>query len=195
MNWLGLALISGILLGFYDISTKKALTKSNLLHVLALYTFFNFVLVSFEFRNALNTGLPSIALIFFKSVLVYTAWILGFIAIRSLPISIISPFSTLNPVFSILFGIAILHEKLLGLQIAGIIVVLGSYYLIGKAGAVEVRGLFRNKYLYFMAGSTFFSAVTASDGQGHPKNGKCRANAILVLLLHVFVICRDTRCI
>ena len=187
--------ISGILLGFYDISTKKALTKSNLLHVLALYTFFNFVLVSFEFRNALNTGLPGIALIFFKSVLVYTAWILGFIAIRSLPISIISPFSTLNPVFSILFGIAILHEKLLGLQIAGIIVVLGSYYLIGKAGAVEVRGLFRNKYLYFMAGSTFFSAVTASDGQGHPKNGKCRANAILVLLLHVFVICRDTRCI
>jgi drug/metabolite transporter (DMT)-like permease len=156
-----MALVSGIFLGFNDIFTKKALEKSNLFNVLAIYTFLNFVLVSFELPGALNIGFQGIALIFLKSVLVYIAWILAFSAIQSLPISVISPFNTLNPMFSILFGIIILHENLLGLQIAGIVVVLFSYYLIGKAGAVEVKGLFKNRYLYFMVGSTFLSAITA----------------------------------
>lgn len=160
-NWLWMTLISGILLGFYDICTKKALREIPLLNVLAFYSITNLVLVAFEFNNAINVDLSSIILIFAKSVIIFFAWLLSFIAIRGLPISIISPFGTLTPVFTILFGVLILNERIIFLQALGIIIMLIVYYFIGKIGAVEIKGLFKNKYLYLMIASTFLSSISA----------------------------------
>lgn len=156
-----MTLISGILLGLYDICTKKALEKTPVTQVLMLYTLFNFILVSFEFINAIHADFLMVLLILGKSFIIFFAWRMSFMAIKGLPISIITPFGTLTPVFTILLGMLFLGERLLYLQIIGIAVMLSAYYLIGRVGAVEVKGLFRNKYLYLMAASTFLSSVTA----------------------------------
>jgi len=153
--------MSGILLGFYDVLTKKALRKVSLLNVLALYTLFSFLIVSFDYKNALKVESFSLILILLKSFIIFISWILGFIALRSLPISVISPFSTLTPVFTIFMGVTILGERFSLLQVAGIIIILISYYFIGKTGKAEIASLFRNKYLYMMVGSTFLSATSA----------------------------------
>jgi transporter family protein len=128
---------------------------------LALYSLINFILVAFEFNNAINTDFKSIILIFVKSIIIFFAWLLSFIAIRGLPISIITPFGTLAPVFTILFGVLILNEQIVFLQAVGIIVILTVYYFIGRIGTVEVEGLFKNKYLYLMIASTFLSSISA----------------------------------
>lgn len=160
-NWLWMTLVSGILLGLYEICTKKALNEIPLLNVLALYSITNFILVAFEFNNAMNTDFKGIILILIKSVVIFFAWLLSFIAIRGLPISIISPFGTLTPIFTILFGVLILNERILLLQAVGIAIMLTVYYFIGKIGALEIKGLFKNKYLYLMIASTFLSSISA----------------------------------
>ncbi len=160
-NWLWMTLISGVLFGFYDIFTKKALSRASLLNVLMLYSIGNFILVSFEFNNAIHADIGSIGLILIKSVCIFFAWMLSFMAIRGLPISIISPFNMLVPIFTIILGVLILNETLTLVEIIGVAVIMLSYYFIGKVGTVEVKGLFKNKFLYLMVISTFLSSISA----------------------------------
>ena len=160
-SWLLMSLISGVFLGFYDIFRKKALEIIPLLNVLTLYTFFSFLLVSFDIVNALKIDKISLLLVLLKSGVIFFSWIMGFIAIRGLPISVITPFGTLTPVFTIILGIAVLGERMLPLQVAGIAVIMASCYFIGETGSNEVENLFRNKNLYIMAGGAILSSFSA----------------------------------
>lgn len=159
--WLWMSLISGVLLGFYEIFTKKALSKASLLNVLALYTLCSFLLVSFEIRNALNISFPYLCLIFLKSLIIFFSWLLGFLALRNIPISIYSPFTTLVPVFTVVLGVAVLGERLVFWQSFGVFLILIAYYFINKTGSKETGNLMFNKYFYLVVGSTFLSAISA----------------------------------
>ncbi len=159
--WLWLTLASGVLLGFYDIFKKKSLEKIPVLNVLALYSVFSFLLVSYELNNAISINKVSLLITLIKALVIFLSWTLGFTAIKHLPISVISPFGTLSPVFTIFLGVFILNESLEFKQAIGIFVMLLSYYFIGMTGKAEIKGLFRNKYLYLMIGSSLLSAVSA----------------------------------
>jgi bacterial/archaeal transporter family protein len=161
-SWLWLVIVSGILLGLWDITKKKALKNNTVLTVLAFYSIVSAILVSYEFNNALQISSDKLVIIFIKSFIVFVSWILSFAAIKYLPISIITPFNTLNPVFSILFGILLLGERLSLIQTFGIVIMLLSYYFLGKVGSMEINGLFKNKYFYFMVAAAILSAVSAT---------------------------------
>lgn len=161
-SWILLVLISGILLGFWDITKKKALEKNSIVSVLAFYSLFCFILVSFEFKNAINMDKGKIFIVFIKTFIIFLSWTLNFTAIKNLPISVITPFDTLNPLFSIILGILVLNEKLALFQALGIFIMLVSYYFIGKVGSKEVVKIFNNKYFYFMIISSALSAVSAT---------------------------------
>lgn len=159
--WLWMSLASGILYGFYDIFKKKSLEKNSVFDVLALYSLCSFIIVSYEIFNAINIGYYGLLLILLKSFIIFISWIFSFMAIKNMPISIITPFGTASPMFSIILGILVLNEKLGFFQALGILIILVSYYLIGRSGSSEITGLFKNKYFYFMVGSTFLSALSA----------------------------------
>jgi bacterial/archaeal transporter family protein len=159
--WLWLALSSGIFHGLYDIFRKKALIDIPLLNVLAVYSFLSFCLVSLEFRNALQVNRTALLIIAIKSLIIFFSWILGFLALRSLPISIASPLDTLTPLFAILLGILVLNERLGFLQVIGVIIVLSAYYFMGKAGYKEIGGLLKNRFFYLMIGSTLLNAISS----------------------------------
>lgn len=161
-SWLWLVIVSGILLGFSDITKKKTFEKNSVITVLAMYSIFSFLFVSFEFNNAINLGSDKILIILFKTFIVFLVWILSFTAIKNLPISVITPFDTLNPMFSIVFGVVLLNEKLGLFQFLGIFVMLLSYYFIGRVGSKEVTSIFKNKYFYFMIISAVLNAVSAT---------------------------------
>jgi drug/metabolite transporter (DMT)-like permease len=156
-----MTLISGILFGFYDICTKKSLIKVSLLNVLMLYSIGDFLLVSYQFKDAFGADFGSVLLILAKSVCIFFAWMFSFMAIKNLPISIISPFNMLIPIFTIVLGFFVLNEKLTYIELIGIAVIMVSYYFIGKVGTIEVKGLFKNKFLYLMVISTFLSSISA----------------------------------
>jgi len=160
--WIWLTILSGILSGFLDIAKKKAFKKNSVLVVLTIYSFFSLLFVSFEFNSAMSMSGDKILVIFFKTFVVFLVFILSFTAIKNLPISVITPFDTINPLFSIIFGIFILNERLTLFQCIGIIIMLLSYYFIGKVGSKEVVKLFNNKYLYFMIIAAVLNAVSAT---------------------------------
>ncbi|KZL91765.1 DMT family transporter [Clostridium magnum] len=161
-SWLWMVIISGILLGFWDITKKQAFKKNSVVSVLAFYSIFCFIFVSFEFSNAVNLSGDKILVIFVKTFIIFLSWVLGFTAIKQLPISIVTPFDTVNPLFSIILGILILGESLGLLQGIGIVIMLVAYYFIGKVGSKEITNVFRNKYFYFMVVSALLSAVSAT---------------------------------
>lgn len=161
-SWIWMVLASGILLGFWDITKKKAFEKNSVLTVLAFYSLFCFILVSFEFNNAIKISTNSLLILLIKTFVVFIAWIFSFSAIKHLPISVITPFDTINPMLSVIFGIFILNERLYLLQYIGIAIMLVSYYFIGRTGSKEVTNIFKNKYFYFMICAAFLNAVSAT---------------------------------
>ncbi|WP_242954975.1 EamA family transporter [Clostridium magnum] len=134
-------------IGFWDITKKKAFKQNSVVSVLAFYSIFCFIFVSFEFSNAINLSGDKILIIFIKTFIIFFSWVLGFTAIKQLPISIVTPFDTVNPLFSIILGIIILGESLGLLQGVGIVIMLVAYYFIGKVGSKEITKVFKNKYL------------------------------------------------
>ena len=132
-----------------------------LLNVLALYSLISFGLVSFEFQSALQVNRAVLLIIALKSLIIFFSWILGFLALRSLPISIATPLDTLTPLFTIILGMIVLNERLGLYQVIGVWIILGAYYFIGKAGHKEIGGLLKNRYFYLMMGSALLSATSA----------------------------------
>jgi uncharacterized membrane protein len=159
-SWLVLALVSGIVLGFFDIFRKMATQKVSLINVLAFYSMFSFLLLAYDYKNALNMDFSIFPMIFLKAVIIYFCWILGFLAFKHLPISIVSPLKTLTPLFTIIFGITLLGESLSLLQGIGFIIIIAAYYMLGKNGKNEIKGFLKNKYLYLMVLSAFLSSLS-----------------------------------
>ena len=114
--WFWLTLISGIVFGFYDIYKKKAMEKSALLNVLFLHSLFCFVMVALTLPDAFTVSYQSLGLILLKSLFIFFSWILGFLALRNMAISIFTPLATLTPVFSIILGLLVLQERMSWLQ-------------------------------------------------------------------------------
>lgn len=160
-TWLWMTLLSGVIFGLYDIATKKALMESRLLSVLTVYTSINFLLVSFDFSDAIKIDMYNLLILLFKAGLIFVGWVLWFTGMKNLPISIITPFGALTPLFTLVYSIMLLGESITLVQAGGIVFILTTYYFMGKISADEVKGIFRNKYFYYMVGSTFLGASTA----------------------------------
>lgn len=160
-SWLYLTLISGVLLGFYDISKKKAVQYTSVFKVLAAYTLVSFILVSYNFKISINVEKSILLLIILKSFAVYLSWICNFIAIKRLPISVVTPFNTLMPIFTMLFGVILLGERFPVIKILGIAIMLVSYYIIGKSGKEEIKSHFQKKYVFLILGNSLFSSLSA----------------------------------
>ncbi len=154
-------LVAGIFLGVWDILKKVALKDEEVISVLTAYSILSFVLVCYEMRNAVLISGGTIFLLAVKSLIIYVGWNLMFLAIQKLPISVITPFNTVTPLFSIILGIIVLGEMLRPMQWVGIAIMFVAYYFISKVGKFEVTHIFRNKYFYYMVIGSIFNAITS----------------------------------
>lgn len=154
-------LVAGIFLGVWDILKKVALKDEEVISVLTAYSILSFVLVCYEMRNAVLISGGTIFLLAVKSLIIYVGWNLMFLAIQKLPISVITPFNTVTPLFSIILGIIVLGEMLRPMQWVGIAIMFVAYYFISKVGKFEVTHIFRNKYFYYMVIGSICNAITS----------------------------------
>nr|WP_302596081.1 DMT family transporter [uncultured Cellulosilyticum sp.] len=157
----GMFLVAGVFLGCWDISKKLALRGQNVIAVLTAYSILSFVLVAYEMRNAVLISGNTILLLALKSLIIYIGWNFMFLALQQLPISVITPFNTVTPLFSIILGIIVLGEVLEPMQWVGIAIMFVAYYFISKVGKFEVKHIFRNKYFYYMIIGSVLNAVTS----------------------------------
>ena len=149
--WIILAFISATLLGLYDVAKKQALKANAVLKVLLLNTVFSTIIFSpillnsifglgwFEgsrFAVSLGTAHDHLAVLI-KAVLVLISWICGYFGIKELPLTIAAPINATRPVMTLVGAMLIFGERLNAIQWAGVMLALGSLFLLSRSGKKE----------------------------------------------------------
>lgn len=172
--WLGLAFLSAILLGFYDVFKKKSLKENPVIPVLFLNTLFSsiFLLPLVIMSNAgliesdsvfytNNYGLEEHGLFLLKAVIVMSSWICGYIGIKNLPITIVGPINATRPVMVLLGALTFLSEHLNVWQWIGVIIAVLSFYLLSRSGKKEGIDFKHNKWIFFVVMANVLGAISA----------------------------------
>lgn len=168
MEWILPALLSAICLGVYDIFKKLSVKGNNVLMVLLLNTIFGALYLSPVIIANIASGhiglgdtLRGHGLIFVKAVIVLSSWILGYFAIKHLPLTIQGPVNATRPVLVLVGALCIFGERLNVLQWIGIIIGFSSLYFISRIGAKEGFSLRRSRWLWMSVGAMVLGAVSA----------------------------------
>ncbi|NMB71797.1 MAG: EamA family transporter [Bacteroidales bacterium] len=174
MVWSLLAVASAFLLGIYDILKKSSLRGNYVFPVLfiscvtgALLFLPPIVLSSAgTFSPDSLLYVPDISsqghlLVFFKSLLVASSWILAYFAIKHLPLTIASPIRASAPLWTLLGAVLLFGEKMNGLQWAGILTTLLFYYLFSLAGKKEGIDFRKNRWILYMVLATILGSISA----------------------------------
>ena len=143
MTWVILAFVSALCLGFYDISKKVALRDGSVVDVLtasilisscilliplllsrlapSLMTDTIFFVPTLDLRGHLLTVL--------KSVIVLSSWLCAYLALKHLPISVVSPWQATRPMWTLIGAMLIFGERLNPWQWTGVLLAIGSIFL------------------------------------------------------------------
>lgn len=100
-------------------------------------------------------------LIFIKAIIVLSSWILGYFAIKHLPLTIQGPINATRPVIVLVGALCLFGERLNLLQWIGIIIGFASLYFISRIGAKEGFSLRNSRWLWMSIGAMILGAVSA----------------------------------
>lgn len=182
--WVLLAFTSAFFLGFYDIAKKKSLNGNAVLSVLFCNTLFcaiillPFIIIS-EINPQLVEGtvfnaslqqvygnsvqmdpLKAHMYIILKSFIVLSSWIMGYYALKHLPITIAGPVNAIRPVLVLIGAVLLFTEELNLLQWCGVAISLFSLFLLSLSGRKEGIDFKRNKWVYILFGAVIMGAVS-----------------------------------
>jgi len=172
--WILLGIVSLISLGIYDILKKLALDKNAVLPVLFFATLssailflpslllsqFNSQFDQYEHFYIPPQGIRFHVLIVIKTVIVITSWILSFMALKNLPITIVSPIRSTGPIWTLIGAIIIYGESLSALQWLGMVIALLFFYLFSLAGNKEGISFRTNKWIWFIFAATLIGTLS-----------------------------------
>ena len=141
--WVILAFISALCLGFYDVSKKIALRSNGVVNVLttsvcisSLLLFIPLVLSRTMPEMMMGTpfyvpalGVTGHLFTLLKSCIVLSSWIFAYVALKHLPISVVSPWQATRPVWTLIGAMILFGERLNSWQWAGVILAIGSILL------------------------------------------------------------------
>lgn len=141
--WVILVLLYGILKGIRDVIKKKALEKSTVLEVLFFYTVIGFIMVTPTAGEAIQLEPKYIAIISVKSLIVFTAWVLGFKALTKLPVSFYGVMDLSGVLFSAVMSVLFLKEVLKINQYFGLAIVMFGLFMVNYSkknrGEIQMR--------------------------------------------------------
>lgn len=174
--WMPLTCLSALLLGCYDISKKKAvdgnavfptLFFSTLAAALAMAPLLLLSALDPGHARAWHLAIPpqspaAHGLILLKSLLVGCSWILSYIALKHLPITVATPLRATGPLFTVIGAVAAFGERPTAPQWAGIALILGAYLAYSAGARKGARGEGTAwPYILMMIGAAVTGAISA----------------------------------
>lgn len=172
--WLLLAFLSASLLGFYDAFKKYSLRDNAVLPTLFLNTIFcsliflPMILLS-KFTPAVMEGnilfVPEVGwevhkFILLKSFIVLSSWILGYFAIKHLPLTLVGPINSTRSIMVLLGAMLFFGERLNIYQWIGVSLAVISLFLLSRAGKKEGIDFKRNKWILCLAMAAVLGACS-----------------------------------
>ena len=173
MMWAVLAFMSAALLGCYDFFKKVSLKDNSVRAVLFLNTLFSTLLfapfILLSHAGMITSGhlfVPDIDAVthlklLLKAVIVLLSWLCGYIGIKHLPITIVSPIQSTRPVLVLLGALFLFGETLNAYQWAGVLIAIVSVFLLSRSGKREGIDFVNNRWVAFVALAALFGAVSA----------------------------------
>ncbi len=180
--WLILAFVSATFLGFYDTSKKASLKGNAVLPVLFLNTVFSTLIFSpflldyiggFGWFNGtfLDTApygpdefTSSVShahlLVILKAFIVLSSWIFGYFGLKHLPLTIVGPINATRPVLVLVGAMLIFGERLNLYQWIGVILAIGSVFLMSRAGKKENIDFKSNKWIWCVGLATLMGVIS-----------------------------------
>lgn len=164
--WVGVAFISALMLGLYDVAKKRSLTGNAIVAVLWFNTFIStliFLPVVFDSELSLGilantsfnyepTDLFSHLLVAIKAVITLSSWICGYYAMKHLPLTIVGPVNATRPVVVLVGAVLLFGERLNLWQWGGVLLTIASLYLLSVSSKKEnVSFSSRHAVAMFMA--------------------------------------------
>lgn len=164
--WVGVAFLSALMLGLYDVAKKRSLMGNAVVAVLWFNTLIStliFLPVVFDSEFSLgileNTALCyepetpfSHLLVAIKAVITLSSWLCGYYAMKHLPLSIVGPVNATRPVVVLVGAVLLFGERLNGWQWSGVLLTIASLYLLSLSSKKEnVRFLSRHAVAMFAA--------------------------------------------
>ena len=172
--WVLLGMLSALFLGFYDIAKKKSLTNNAVLTVLFFNTvfcaliFLPFIIAPHLSQSISACGTEALQmeplkahlLVVLKSFIVLSSWIMGYYALKHLPITLTGPINAFRPVLVLMGALIIFGEKLNGLQWTGVLLSILSLFLLSLSGKKEGINFTSNKWVFILFGAVVMGAVS-----------------------------------
>ncbi len=207
--WIWLALISSVLLGFYDVAKKRSVTGNAVLPVLTIATsisalIFFPVILSSEFSLGWFEGttfavepmsVEQHLLVALKAAIVAAAWLCGYLAVKYLPLTITSPVYALRPVLVLLGSILIFGERLNIYQWVGVVVAFVAFYLMNRSGLKEGIKFTNNKGMMYLfaavllgVGSAFCDKILMKGIEAASMQSWCNLYIALLNCLLMFAV-------
>lgn len=166
--WIFLALVSALCLGCYDVFKKLSVKGNDVAMVLMLNTVFQTMFMSpviigevAQGSFGLGDSVHGHLLILVKAVIVLSSWLLGYFAIKHLPLTIQGPINASRPVMVLVGALLIFGERLNLLQWVGILLGFASLYFIARIGSREGFSLKHSRWLWMAIGATVLGAISA----------------------------------
>lgn len=130
--WILYVLFYGLMKGSRDIVKKIALNKNTFIEILVVHTGLSLLLVLPTASDAPDMSPVFLGPIAFKALLVFSAWICSFRAIKKLPVSIVGLLDMSRVLFATSLGVLVLGEVMKRGQYAGLILVCIGLLLLKK---------------------------------------------------------------
>ena len=196
--WLAFAFMSAALLGFYDVCKKHALQDNAVIPILFLNTLFcSIIFLPIAFHTPFG-GWAVQRYILLKACIVLSSWLLGYIGIKHLPITIVGPINATRPVMVLLGALIIFGEKLNLWQWAGVFLAVLSFFLLSRSGRKEGIEFRHNRWIFCTVGASFLGAVSglydkylmaADGGLGLPRlTVQCWFNFYQAVMMGVMLL-------
>lgn len=158
--WLVLAFLSAALLGFYDVCKKYSLRDNAVLPILFLNTLFcSIIFLPMAFQTPFG-GWEVQRYILLKACIVLSSWLLGYIGIKHLPITIVGPINATRPMLVLLGALLIFGERLNLWQWAGVMLAILSFCLLSRSGKKEGIDFRHNRWIFCIAGAAILGAIS-----------------------------------
>ncbi|MFI3258990.1 MAG: DMT family transporter [Rikenellaceae bacterium] len=172
--WLLLAFLSAALLGLYDVAKKQAVTANAVLPVLLLNTLFSSLIFAPMILSAeLGVGwfdgtifegergdLQAHLMVMLKACIVLSSWVMGYFAIKHLPLTLVGPINATRPVMTLIGAMLIYGERLNGWQGAGVALSFLSIILLSRSSKREGISFGSNLWVLLLAGAAVMGSVS-----------------------------------
>ena len=172
--WLGLAFLSALFLGLYDVAKKQAVRDNAVAVVLLLTTTLSALLFAPVIIASLSDtgwfegtmfdygrqGLDMHLRVMLKAAITLSSWIFGYVGIKHLPLTIVGPINATRPVIVLLGALIIFGERLNALQWVGVVLAFISILLLSRAGKREGIDFVRNRYVLYVALAAVLGATS-----------------------------------